>query len=79
MLAIERCTPATMSSFGTFLDNREMTSDSAKTVQVLLTGAGFCDLKYQSPISDIGISNTLDMTSRKRPVPGELHDQALCI
>ena len=39
------------------------------TVQVLLTAAGCFDLKSQSPISDIGISSTFDMTSRKRPVP----------
>ena len=67
--ATEAWMPARMSSTFSSEDNREITSDSANTAQVLLMDTGFWDFSESLPISSTCTSRTRDMASRNLPVP----------
>jgi hypothetical protein len=68
-VAIDWCTPSRMSSIFLPLPNHDSTSDSAKTVHVVLILTGLSPFKAVGPSSASGISRALEAAPRKRPVP----------
>ena len=66
---IDWCTPSRMSSIFLPRAIQERTSDSAKTVQVVVMGTGRSARSAVGPSSSSGISSAADAAPRKRPVP----------
>jgi len=66
---MERCTPARMSSTALPRASQESTSDSAKTVQVLLILTGRSPASAVGPSSSSARSSACAADWRKRPVP----------
>src|SRR5581483_4467188 len=67
--AMDWCTPCKMSSIFFPLPSQERTSDSAKTVQVVLIRTGLSARNAVGPSWSRGMSSALDAAPRNLPVP----------